>query len=59
VEETIPNYESFVRLEGRALPANDPRCVESKGRISGTLTIHTNLPELPTMTVPVRYMVRM
>lgn len=59
VEETIPNYESFVRLEGRALPSTDPRCVESKGRISGTLTIYTDLPELPSLTVPVRYMVRM
>ncbi len=59
VEETLPNTETMIRLSGTALPADDPRAIEVNGRMDGTLTIHTNLPELPTLTVPVRYMVRM
>lgn len=59
VDETLPNAETMVRLSGVPIPADDPRAVETNGRIEGTLTIHTNLVELPTLTVPVRYMVRM
>lgn len=59
VDETLPNIETMVRLTGTALPADDPRAIEANGRMEGTLTIHTNLAELPTLTVPVRYMVRM
>lgn len=58
VNETVPNVETLVRLTGAPIGADDPRAIESRGRIEGTLTIHTNLPDLPVLTVPVRYMVR-
>lgn len=58
VDETIPNVETLVRLTGTPIGADDPRAVANRGRIEGTLTIHTNLPNLPTLTVPVKYMVR-
>jgi len=59
VDETIPNKETMIRLTGAPVAADDPRAVATHGRIEGTLTIHTDLPELPTLTVPVRYMVRL
>ncbi len=59
VDETIPNKETMVRLTGAPIAPDDPRAVSTRGRIEGTLTIHTNLPNLPTLTVPVRYMVRL
>jgi hypothetical protein len=59
VSETIPNKETMVRLEGAPVAPSDPRAVATKGRIQGTLTIHTDLADLPTLTVPVMYMVRM
>ena len=59
VDETIPNAETMVRLDGAPVAADDPRAVATNGRIEGTLTIRTNLDDLPTLTVPVRYMVRM
>ena len=59
VDETIPNEETMIRLTGAPIAKDDPRAVETRGRIEGTLTIHTDLEDLPTLTVPVRYMVRM
>ncbi len=59
VDETIPNQETMIRLEGAPIAADDPRAVETRGRMEGTLTIRTDLPDLPVLTVPVRYMVRM
>lgn len=59
VDETIPNTETMVRLRGAPIAPGDPRAVETRGRIQGTLTIHTDLADLPVLTVPVLYMVRM
>ena len=59
IEETIPNQETMVRLQGAPIEPSDPRAVAAKGRIQGTLTIHTDLPDLPALEVPVMYMVRM
>jgi hypothetical protein len=58
-ENTIPNKEALVRLSGKPIGKEDPRAVESKGRIEGKLTIFTDLPDLPSIEVPVSYLVRM
>ncbi len=59
VMETIPNVETKVILTGKPISSNDPRAQESEGKVKGTLTIHTNRPETPTIKVPVSYMVRL
>ncbi len=59
VMETIPNVETKVILTGKPISSNDPRAQESEGKVKGTLTIHTNRPETPTIKVPVNYMVRL
>lgn len=59
VENTIKNKEALVRLSGAPLSKDDPRAIEAKGRIEGTLTIFTDLDDLPTIEVPVSYMIRM
>lgn len=45
-------------LSGIAMALDSPTATESKGRIKGTLTIHTNLESTPVLTVPVTYMLR-
>ena len=59
VDNTIENKEALVRLSGQPISKDDPRAVKMNGRIQGTLTIHTDLPDLPTIEIPVSYMVRM
>jgi hypothetical protein len=59
VIETIPNEETKVILEGKPVDGSDPRAQKSEGKIKGTLTIHTDLLELPVLKVPVTYMVRL
>jgi len=59
VLETIPNVETKVILEGAPISGSDPRALESKGHMKGTLIIHTNHPETPVIKVPVTYMVRL
>jgi|GEM_PF-1129544 len=59
INETVPNVETLIVLEGIPITSEDERAVANKGRIKGTLTIHTNLPEQPTIEIPVTYMVRM
>lgn len=58
-ENTITNREALVRLSGAPISSEDPRAVENKGRIEGTLTIYTDVPDLPKIEIPVSYMVRM
>lgn len=59
VENTIANKEALIRLSGQALDKSDPRVIEAKGRIQGTLTIYTDLDDLPTIEIPVSYLVRL
>ena len=59
IMETIPNEETKVILTGEPISSTDPRAVETKGHIKGTLTIHTDLPDTPVITIPVTYMVRL
>lgn len=59
IEEPLPNKQSTIRLTGAPIDKSDPRAIKKKGRITGTLTIHTNLKDLPTMEVPLSYMIRM
>ncbi len=59
LEEPIPNKQSTIRLTGSPIDKSDPRALKHKGRINGTLIIHTNLDNLPTLEVPVSYMIRM
>ena len=58
-ENTIKNKEALVRLTGKAIGKDDPRAVQSNGRIEGTLTIYTDVPDLPSIEIPISYMVRM
>lgn len=59
VVETVPRQETHIKLTGAPIAASDPRVAASKGRITGTLRIHTNLKSVPVIEVPVSYMVRM
>ncbi len=51
--------EAQVHLAGKGIATTDPRAVSAKGRIKGTLLIHTDLESLPTIEVPVSYLLRM
>ena len=50
--------EAFAVLEGEAMAADHPFAAEARGRIAGTLTIHTNLDSSPVLQVPVTYILR-
>ena len=58
-EEITPNHQSKVYVKGSPISKDDPRAIEAKGRIKGTIKIHTTMKNLPVMEVPVTYMVRM
>jgi len=56
---TVENgTDSAAVLSGNALAADDPAAIKKKGRIAGTLTIHTSLASTPVLQVPVTYMLR-
>ena len=59
MEETVPNEQTTIWLSGEAIDKADPRAVSTRGRIKGELTIHTDLPDLPRLVLPITYMVRM
>jgi hypothetical protein len=59
VLETIPNQETKVILTGAPISGTDPRAQKANGQIKGTLTIRTDHPRTPVITVPVTYMVRL
>ena len=59
VFETIPNRETKVILSGAPISGDDPRAVENKGQIKGTLTIHTDQMATPVIKIPITYMVRL
>ena len=59
VDETIPNRETMVRLTGTPIDKSDPRAIAAQGQIQGTLTVYTNVKEVPKMEIPVSYMIRM
>lgn len=59
IEETIPNKETLVRVLGAPISKEDPRAVAKRGRIQGTLTVYTDLDDLPKVEIPITYMVRM
>ncbi len=59
VEVPLPNEQTTIRLSGQAIGKDDPRAQKARGRIKGTLIIHTDLKDLPTLEVPISYMVRM
>lgn len=50
--------EAFATVEGVALALDHPFAREARGRISGTLRIHTNLPSSPVFELPVIYNLR-
>jgi len=58
-ENVLPNQQSTIRLEGSPIDKSDPRAVKKKGRITGKLIIHTDMKDLPTLEVPISYMIRM
>lgn len=51
--------EAQIHLKGKGIDKTDPRAIKAKGRLKGTLLIHTNLKSTPTIEVPVSYMLRM
>lgn len=59
VLETIPNQETKVIMTGEPISSTDPRVLEAKGKIKGTLIIHTDLADSPVIKIPVTYMVRL
>lgn len=59
IDETMPNKEVLVRVFGAPISKDDPRAVATRGRIQGTLTVYTDLEDMPKVEIPVTYMVRM
>ncbi|MBU8869325.1 MAG: DUF1573 domain-containing protein [Gemmatimonadales bacterium] len=59
VDETIVNKETYVRLTGTPLEKSDPRAIATRGQIKGTLTVYTDLADIPKLEIPVSYMIRM
>ncbi len=58
-ENTKKGEEATIHLEGKVIDKTDIRAIKAKGRMKGTLLIHTDLESLPTIEVPVSYMLRM
>jgi len=58
-KNTIKNKEALVYLTGTPIGKDDPRAIESQGRIEGTLKVFTDIPDLPEIEIPVSYMIRM
>ncbi len=59
VKNSIPGTEWQAVIEGNALPEDDATLQANHGRMKGELTIHTDLPSSPVLTVHVSYMVRL
>jgi len=59
IDEMVPNEQVAIRLSGAPIEKDSPRAVKKKGRITGTLIIHTDLEDLPTLEIPISYMIRM
>jgi len=59
VDETIPNHETYVHIEGKALYTSDERAIAANGRLTGMLRIFSDLPSVPQIEVKVSYMLRM
>ena len=59
IMETIPNKETLVRVLGAPISKDDPRAIAHRGRIKGTLTVYTDLEDMPKVEIPVTYMVRL
>jgi len=58
-DNTKKGQEAKIHLEGKVIEKTDARAIKAKGRMKGTLIIHTDLESLPTIEVPVSYMLRM
>lgn len=54
-----PGGEVIIKLEGAPIGKDDPRAIANEGRIQGTLIVHTDDASMPTVEVPITYMVRM
>ncbi len=50
--------EYLVTIFGRPVSSHDERAVKARGRMKGTLTIHTDSDEFPTLTASVMYLLR-
>lgn len=59
VIETVPGAETLIKVTGAPIANNDPRAIATKGRMSGTITVKTDLESTPVLEIPVTYMVRM
>ncbi len=58
IEERIPGQETVIVLSGKPVSPTDPRAVQSKGRLQGTLRIFTDHPDQPQLQVKVTYLLR-
>jgi len=59
VIETVPDLETLIKVTGAPVASDDARAIAAKGRISGTIKVHTDLEATPVLEIPVTYMVRM
>lgn len=50
---------SLIEVVGQPLPTDDERVVAAKGRMIGTLTVHTDDPAVPQLTATVKYLIKM
>ena len=59
VIETIANAETKILVKGQPIAKTDERAIKAKGRMAGTIKVHTNLENTPVIEIPVTYMIRM
>jgi len=49
----------IIPVTGAPLASDDPRAVEAGGRMKGQIIVHTDLPKMSEITIPITYMIRM
>ena len=59
VIETIANEETKILVKGQPIAKTDERAIKARGRMAGTIKVHTNLEHTPVIEIPVTYMIRM
>ncbi len=59
VIEMIANQETKILVKGQPISKDDARATKANGRITGTITVHTDLKDTPILEIPVSYMIRM
>ncbi len=56
---TVKDDEFIIPISGAPIAPDNPRALDARGRIKGSIIIKTDLPAMPRIEIPVTYMIRM